>query len=261
MRQAEKSSNADIFEVDRIADAYLEMSKRIGYRPNQIRDSPRTVQEEAEDYAITFINEEDSTSFYIGVSNFQTNQAFVFIIEAARLLTTGEDDKRAATLLSMAIAIIQNSERRNDQVKEKDFQLRPPTPLEMRVELLRVQDDASWYPLFHAMQQTYPGDLDMEYEAMCTNIGFAPGGAINGTSPARVHNADTQNYSLPLPPDAVPGIACTYGLVWPDKILTQPQVDAINNCVPLEIVLAAGEAVKATVRAIADKAPAPAPQQ
>jgi hypothetical protein len=64
-------------------------------------DDPQRLAKEAAVYAKRFIAEEDGRTFRIGVSNFRTNRAFVYVIEAARCLCGGADDV-AATLLKMA---------------------------------------------------------------------------------------------------------------------------------------------------------------
>jgi len=53
--------------------------------------------------AMRFIKEEDTNEFFIGCSNFHTNRALVYTIEAARMLNSGCNDKMAAQLLGMAI--------------------------------------------------------------------------------------------------------------------------------------------------------------
>src|SRR5260370_40836770 len=106
-------------EHQRIREAYLKMAEEAHYRPaapsdgfgstylsnEELSDSNR-LEEEASGYATAFINEEDRVRFRIGVSNFKTNRALVYTIEAARLLC-GSDDARAMKLLNMAIEDIQ----------------------------------------------------------------------------------------------------------------------------------------------------------
>jgi hypothetical protein len=48
---------------------------------------------EARKYAELFIGEDDSLSYFIGCSNWDTNRALVFAIEAARLLCCSEAAK------------------------------------------------------------------------------------------------------------------------------------------------------------------------
>jgi hypothetical protein len=107
-------------EVDpraaRYRQAYLAMASF--YRPQapsdgfgaiqltaeQCRDQGR-LEQEATEYAIAFNNEENIGSFCIGVSNYRTNKAFIWTIEAARCLAGGGDIE-ARKLLRMAVAEI-----------------------------------------------------------------------------------------------------------------------------------------------------------
>jgi hypothetical protein len=88
------------------------MAKNAGYRPhapsdglgNIPVDSPLS-DDEATAYAQQFIEEENTRRFHIGVSNFRTNRAFVYAIEAARLLCGGiRSEPHALRLLEMAVA-------------------------------------------------------------------------------------------------------------------------------------------------------------
>jgi hypothetical protein len=101
-------------EKSRIEEAYRQMASRIRYRPaapgnglgniwlseEELAD-PERLAREAAFYATRFIAEEDDGSFALGVSNFATNRALVYTIEAARLLN-GADNSRALLLLAMA---------------------------------------------------------------------------------------------------------------------------------------------------------------
>ena len=94
--------------------AYLEMAQRVRYRPmapgdgvggiylsrEELKERAR-LEDEATRYATQFLEEEDTRSFSIGVSNFETNRAFVWTIEAARSLAAG-DEGLARKLLGMA---------------------------------------------------------------------------------------------------------------------------------------------------------------
>jgi hypothetical protein len=100
----------------RFAQAYLRMAREAHYRPGapsdgmghiylsraQLRDSAR-LKDEAIAYAIKFYEEEDTHQFHIGVSDYETNRAFMWTIEAARMLAGGLDDV-ALKLLEMAVA-------------------------------------------------------------------------------------------------------------------------------------------------------------
>ena len=69
---------------------------------------------ERPDYALRFNREEDSNSFWIGCSNYETNRAFVLCIEAARLLVSNndiDDDLLAVKLLKLAIKEIEQHKR------------------------------------------------------------------------------------------------------------------------------------------------------
>jgi hypothetical protein len=74
---------------------------------DQLNDYKRLLRE-AVDYAVSFISEENSRSFNLSCSNFRTNRAFVFAIEAARLLASGDEgDRFAVELLRLAVREIQ----------------------------------------------------------------------------------------------------------------------------------------------------------
>lgn len=109
---------------ERVKDAYFSMAKKARYRPaapgngfgdvnlsdEQLADKG-ILDKEAEEYAIEFQKEEDSWKFNIGLSNFRTNRAFVYTIEAARALA-GASDKLARELLVMAISDIDDAQGR-----------------------------------------------------------------------------------------------------------------------------------------------------
>jgi hypothetical protein len=100
---------------DRIVQAYLAMANA-GYRPaapdeglgsvdlnaDEIHDQD-TLRTEAKEYAKRFLQEEASLQFYIGCSNYETNRALVYVIEAARLFCCSDADTLAVKLLGMAI--------------------------------------------------------------------------------------------------------------------------------------------------------------
>lgn len=96
-------------EHERIQQAYLEMAHQAKFRPLWISPPPlkdsNQLQREAEKYADGFFDPDDSRSFTIGVPNYPTNRAFVYTIEAARLLCGDNDDNLfAKKLLQMALA-------------------------------------------------------------------------------------------------------------------------------------------------------------
>jgi hypothetical protein len=103
----------------RYADAYLQMANEARYRPSapgdgcghidltrkQLADRER-LHDEAVGYAMAFSTEEDTRKFNIGCSNYTTNRAFIFTIEAARVLAGSWNvlgDELAVRLLEMAI--------------------------------------------------------------------------------------------------------------------------------------------------------------
>jgi hypothetical protein len=71
------------------------------------------LQDEAASYAGRFVAEEQTTKFHIGVSDYTTNRALVYTIEAARLLCGGLlGVDHALKLLEMAAAEVRT--RRGD---------------------------------------------------------------------------------------------------------------------------------------------------
>jgi hypothetical protein len=94
-----------ISEPERIYQAYLRMAREATYWPAAPGDGLGSthlfredlkdlhiLEAEAREYAERFIREEDSLQFQIGCSNWSTNRALVFVIEAARLLCGGADE-------------------------------------------------------------------------------------------------------------------------------------------------------------------------
>jgi hypothetical protein len=105
-------------EFERITEAYLTMASEVLYRPAMPSDGfgntglseselndPLRLQVEAGQYSKQFIAEENQGSFHIGVSDYATNRALVYVIEAARLLCAGQS-RRARQLLELAITEI-----------------------------------------------------------------------------------------------------------------------------------------------------------
>jgi len=94
-------------DYDRISEAYLAM-RNAGHLPasdllaEQTHDQP-TLKAHARNYARMFLQEQASLHFQVGHSNYETNRALAFAIEAARLLCRGDADRLAVKLLSMAI--------------------------------------------------------------------------------------------------------------------------------------------------------------
>ncbi len=96
----------------RYVEAYLAMATRADYRPSapgdgmghvtltkeQSKDDARLAQE-ARAYAERFNAEENTRAFFIGCSNFDTNKALIWTIEAARALCGGNDGLAIVTVL------------------------------------------------------------------------------------------------------------------------------------------------------------------
>jgi len=89
----------------RFYQAYLMMAKEPNYRPAAPGDGMGNtyltktqaaegehLSREARTYAARLRLEEDSRQFMIGCSNYESNRAFVFVIEAARALCGVYDD-------------------------------------------------------------------------------------------------------------------------------------------------------------------------
>jgi hypothetical protein len=103
--------------LERFRQAYLQMAQQAKYRPQAPSDGfcnillepaelcdPDRLWREATEYALQFSAEEDGHSFWIGCSDFRTNRAFAWSIEAARLLAAGDFSRDTALkLLRMAV--------------------------------------------------------------------------------------------------------------------------------------------------------------
>lgn len=100
--------------AQRFADAYRQMAA-IGYRPGAPSDGcghitvpldELDLDAEAARYARRFIVEEDTRTFWLGVTHYASNRAFVWTVEAARLMCGGAIDHPhlVPELLRMAIA-------------------------------------------------------------------------------------------------------------------------------------------------------------
>jgi len=101
--------------ASRYREAYLLMAKEARYRPQAPGDGmghisltekqladPERLQREATAYALKFNKKENERAFWIGCSDFCTNRAFIWTIEAARALAGGKPDL-ALDLLNMAV--------------------------------------------------------------------------------------------------------------------------------------------------------------
>jgi len=107
--------------LQRFRAAYVAMVRTAHYRPQAPEDGFGSVlltQAELEDrsrleveatsYAVRFLREEDSGSWHLGYSDFSTNRAFMWAIEAARQLATGISGRTTALkLLQMAASEIE----------------------------------------------------------------------------------------------------------------------------------------------------------
>ena len=135
--------------------------------------------------------------------------------------------------------------------KREDWEMRPPTKPEFLLGALGIQADVAWYTYRDsAVRQGY-GEFEQDYEEMCANLGFTTGQAVEGVSPMRVHDLGPGNiWGYP------PGPECARGLIWSGHLL-QPQIEALNKCVPLEVVLVAGGVFKETLRGVAEALPEP----
>jgi hypothetical protein len=111
--------------IRRYREAYLHMARNTRYRPQAPSDGhgniqlmpddlhdPARLDEEATLYADKFASEEDTLQFWIGCSDFETNRAFIWTIEAARVLASGDLGNRTAIkLLEMALAEVKRASR------------------------------------------------------------------------------------------------------------------------------------------------------
>jgi hypothetical protein len=105
------------WRYERYRDAYLEMAKRAKYRPEAPGDGfgniyegvdladPAVLADEARRYGKRFLAEDDAMDYPLGCPDGPGNQAFCYIIEAARALCSGEA-ALANVLLKMAMEAI-----------------------------------------------------------------------------------------------------------------------------------------------------------
>jgi hypothetical protein len=113
----------------RWAEAYEAMAREAKYRPAAPSDGmggvylsveqasdPERLRRESLEYAVQFLAEEDTDSFWVGCSDFRTNKAFMWTIEAARQLASGmSGNATAVKLLEMAACEVRNVQRVSDQ--------------------------------------------------------------------------------------------------------------------------------------------------
>lgn len=95
----QNDTNTMCNRLTRYAEAYVHMAKEARYRPKapgdgfgnvslsarQLADRQRLMREAA-DYARAFDAEEDERTFIIGCSEYDTNRALIYTVEAARVL-------------------------------------------------------------------------------------------------------------------------------------------------------------------------------
>lgn len=106
--------------------------------------------------------------------------------------------------------------------------LRPPTDEETYVAAIGITDDVSFY----TYRDNAGGSAwEQNYQAWCNDsIGFVP---------IRIKNLGADNiWGYP------PGPACCQNLPPTPPGLSQAQIEALNACVPFELVVIAGEAAK-----------------
>jgi hypothetical protein len=107
--------------LQRFCEAYLAMARKANYRPAAPGDgcghvflnpTRARLDAEATAYAIQFLAEEDRRSFRLGCSDFSTNKAFCWAIEAARQLASGVEGRATACkLLRVALTEIARVQR------------------------------------------------------------------------------------------------------------------------------------------------------
>src|SRR5215471_17903091 len=83
---------------DRLLDAYRQMAERVSYRPGAPSDgfghvtvpTPELeVSIEAREYCQHFLQEEDEDRYWVGNPDFRANRAFIWTLEALRLMCGG----------------------------------------------------------------------------------------------------------------------------------------------------------------------------
>jgi len=102
-------------KLARFQEAYLNMAKKLSYRPEYMGDDSDYDDElearlikESLICAKRFYDDEEKGTFDIGCSDFDTNRALVYTIEAARCICCGiAGDRMAIKLLKMAIQDIE----------------------------------------------------------------------------------------------------------------------------------------------------------
>jgi hypothetical protein len=111
--------------IEQAVNAYLKMDKHAKYRPAAPSDGMGNItvpienlnlHKEAHTYAERWVEDEDGFNFFIGSGDYQTREALIFTVEAARNLCAGRlGDHVALKLLKLAIkeveAVIEKNEK------------------------------------------------------------------------------------------------------------------------------------------------------
>jgi hypothetical protein len=108
-------------KFERFKEAYRQMAKLAKYRPaapsdgfgNITRelDDPEDLEQESWRYAKRLYEQDEKALFEIhGCSNFDTNRALIYLLEAAQILCSGSRDDLALKLLNMAIKDIKTKD-------------------------------------------------------------------------------------------------------------------------------------------------------
>jgi hypothetical protein len=105
--------------IEQAVSAYLRMNRDAKYRPAAPSDGMGNITEpienlnlhkEAHTYAEHWDESEDSLNFFIGCGDFETRQALIFTIEAAKNLCAGRlGDHVALKLLKMAVKEVEST--------------------------------------------------------------------------------------------------------------------------------------------------------
>jgi hypothetical protein len=104
---------------DQIHQAYKLMASKARYRPAAPSDGfgritvpidQLNLNAEAEEYATSWRDQEDDATFLVGTCDFQTREATIFTIEAARNMCAGRlGDATALKLLRMAVTSLESA--------------------------------------------------------------------------------------------------------------------------------------------------------
>ena len=113
--------------------------------------------------------------------------------------------------------------------------MRPPTQLETYLAAGGIHDDVSFY----VYRDAQTAGWEQNYEAWAIEV--------FGEVPHRLHTlGDPNQWGYP------PGPTCVQGLPPMPPVLLQAQIDALNACVPFEVVVAATMSAKETLKAVVE---------